>query len=75
MTVDIPLLVVVVAFVLAVATLIAFVIMAISIRSEDNRRRLVGTPSHTEWMTRRLVGAYARRHDRTAATPKGGERP
>ncbi|MBB5082993.1 hypothetical protein [Nonomuraea endophytica] len=77
MTVDIPVLVVLVALLLAVTTVIVFAVVAVSIRSEDNRRRLDGTaPSHAEWMTRRLVGAYSRRHDDTAATrKKGGERP
>lgn len=75
MTVDTPELAVLAVLLLGAALVIAFVLVAISIRSEDNRRRLDGThPSHAERMTRRLLGAHTRRDSSPPAPArKGGE--
>lgn len=56
---DIPLLIVLAALVLAVATFVLFLIVVIAIRAEDSRRRLDSAQaSHAERIIRRLVGAY-----------------
>ncbi|MBB5083765.1 hypothetical protein [Nonomuraea endophytica] len=56
---DIPLLIILAALVLAVATFVLFLIVVIAIRAEDGRRRLDSEQaSHAERITRRLVGAY-----------------
>ncbi|MFD9940045.1 hypothetical protein ACFWYW_12290 [Nonomuraea sp. NPDC059023] len=57
---DIPLLIVIAALVLALITFVLFLIVVIAIRAEDGRRRLDGNQaSHAERMTRRLIGAYS----------------
>ncbi|MFI6540852.1 hypothetical protein ACIBHY_50930 [Nonomuraea sp. NPDC050547] len=65
---DIPLLIVLAALVLALVTLVLFLIVVIAIRAEDGRRHLDrDQASHAERMTRRLIGAYSHHCDHLPA--------
>ncbi|MEU4695533.1 hypothetical protein [Nonomuraea dietziae] len=69
---DIPLFVIATALVLVVAALMLFVIVVVSIRSEDRLRTLDAPPGYAGIMTRRVLGAYA--HNCSASAPCSGRR-
>ncbi|MEV2268718.1 hypothetical protein [Nonomuraea africana] len=64
---DLPLFVIGAALVLVVAALVLFVILVVSIRSEDRRRTLDAPPGYAGIMTRRVLSAYA--HNCSASAP------
>ncbi|WP_214320583.1 hypothetical protein [Nonomuraea sediminis] len=66
---DIPLLIVALAVVLAAATLALFVVLVISIHRDDNRRTLDTAPSSAQALTRNLLGAYAHHCPPSALCP------